>query len=160
VQHIKLICVGKLKESFYAAAAGEYQKRLSAFCRIDVEEIPEARLPENPSRAEIDAALKTEADAILARLPKASAVIALCIEGVELDSRELAARLEKLAAAGTSRLAFVIGGSNGLHGDVKDRAVLKLSMSRMTFPHHLARIMLLEQLYRSYMILSGGKYHK
>jgi 23S rRNA (pseudouridine1915-N3)-methyltransferase len=160
MQQIKLICVGKLKESFYADASKEYLKRLSAFCKIEIDEVPEARLPDNPSPAEIDAALKVEADAIAGRITKGSAVIALCIEGTETDSRGFADRLGQLAVGGASRLCFVIGGSNGLHPEVKAGAKLLLSMSRMTFPHHLARIMLLEQVYRGFMILGGGKYHK
>lgn len=160
MQQIKLICVGKLKERFYTDASKEYLKRLSAFCKAEIEEVPEARLPENPSRAEIDAALKSEAEAIAGKLPKGSAVIALCIEGQQMDSTAFAGLLGRSAAEGTSKLSFIIGGSNGLHPDIKSGAKLCLSMSPMTFPHHLARIMLLEQLYRGYMILAGGKYHK
>jgi 23S rRNA (pseudouridine1915-N3)-methyltransferase len=157
---IKLICVGKLKESFYADASKEYLKRLSAFCKIEIEEVPETRLSDSPSRAEIDAAMKAEAEAISGKIPKGAAVIALCIEGTETDSVGFAGRLGRLATEGESRLAFIIGGSNGLHPDIKARAKEMLSMSRMTFPHHLARIMLLEQIYRGFMIQGGGKYHK
>lgn len=157
---IRLICVGKLKEKFYIEASKEYLNRLSGYCKIDVEEIAEARLSERPSEAEIAAALKTEAAAIEARLLKGAAVIALCIEGTQTDSAGLADRLARYGSEGISRLCFVIGGSYGLHPAVKEKAGFCLSMSSMTFPHHLARVMLLEQLYRSFKINEGGKYHK
>lgn len=157
---IRLLCVGKLKEKFYIDASKEYLNRLSGYCKIEVEEIPEARLSEKPSEAEISAALKSEAEAIAGRLTKGAAVVALCIEGLQTDSEGLAAQMEKYASDGTSKLCFVIGGSYGLHPSMKEQANLKLSMSRMTFPHHLARIMLLEQIYRSFKISEGGKYHK
>jgi len=157
---VRLVCVGRLKENFYKEAAGEYLKRLSAYCKIETEELPESRLPDKPSPAEIDAALAAEAAGIFSRLPAAGAVAALCVEGTMMSSEELAAVLQKYAADGISKISFVIGGSYGLHKTVKDRASLKLSMSPMTFPHHLARIMLLEQLYRAFSISSGGKYHK
>ena len=157
---IRLVCVGKLKEKFYSDAAQEYLKRLSAYCKIETDELPETRQSERPSPAELDAALKSEGADILARLPKSAAVVALCIEGAQEDSPGLAELLRKHSESGDKSLCFVIGGSNGLHQTVKERADLKLSMSRMTFPHHLARIMLLEQLYRGFKILEGGKYHK
>lgn len=157
---IRLICVGKLKEKFYLEACREYLNRLSGYCKMDVEEIPETRLLDRPSEAEVAAALKVEAEAIAGKLTKGAAVIALCIGGTQLDSEKLSARLEKFASEGISRLCFVIGGSFGLHPTVKEKADLKLSMSPMTFPHHLARVMLLEQIYRSFKIIEGGKYHK
>lgn len=157
---IRLICVGKLRERFYVDASKEYLNRLSGYCKIDVEEIAEARLTERPSGAEIDAALKTEADAISGKLIKSAAVIALCVEGIQTDSAGLSDRLARYATDGYSRLCFVIGGSHGLHPSVKEKAGFCLSMSPMTFPHHLARIMLLEQLYRCFKIQEGGKYHK
>ncbi len=157
---IRLICVGKLKEKFYIDASKEYLNRLSGYCKIEMTEISETRLPERPSEAEIAAALKAEADAIGDKLIKGAVVIALCIEGMQTDSDGLAAQIEKYATDGVSKLCFVIGGSYGLYPSIKERADLKLSMSRMTFPHHLARIMLLEQIYRSFKITEGGKYHK
>ena len=157
---IRLVCVGRLKEKFYIDAAGEYLKRLSPYCKADVQEIAEARLGQKPSPAEIRAALSTEAASIESKLLKNSTVIALCIEGRQTDSIGLADMLGDLAASGAGKLSFVIGGSFGLHEDIKNRAEIKLSMSKMTFPHHLARIMLLEQLYRSFKIHEGGKYHK
>lgn len=157
---IRLICVGRLKEKFYIDASKEYLKRLSACCKIEMEEIPEAHLPERPSKGDIEAALKAEAAAIEQKLLKGAAVIAMCIEGEQTDSGGMAALLEKYASDGISKLCFVIGGSFGLHASVKEQAAMKLSMSRMTFPHHLARIMLLEQIYRGFKISQGGKYHK
>jgi 23S rRNA (pseudouridine1915-N3)-methyltransferase len=156
---ITLICVGKLKETFYTQACAEYAKRLGGYCALDVTELPEARSPDNASQKETDAALKTEGQAILSRIPKHSAVAALCIEGVPLDSAQLSDFLQNQALTG-KKLCFVVGGSCGLHGDVKARADFRFSMSRMTFPHNLARVMLLEQLYRGFKIAEGAKYHK
>ncbi|NLM83634.1 MAG: 23S rRNA (pseudouridine(1915)-N(3))-methyltransferase RlmH [Clostridiales bacterium] len=158
--HIRLVCVGKLREKHFADAAKEYLKRLSGSCKIEMEEVPEARLPQNPSAAEIDAALKAEAAAIESRLIPGGAVIALCIEGEQLDSAAFSRLLEAAMASGRPKMSFVIGSSYGLHESVKKRADTRLSMSRMTFPHQLARIMLLEQLYRGFSIIEGGKYHK
>lgn len=158
--NIQILCVGKLKEKHFAAACAEYQKRLSAFCKLTVTELPEVRLPEHPSQAQIDAALAREGEAILAKLPKGGKVVALCVEGELLSSPQLARQMAAWAVEGTSQLSFLIGGSFGLAEGVKARAHLRLSMSPMTFPHHLARIMLLEQIYRAYQISAGTKYHK
>jgi len=158
--NIKIICVGKLKEKFYIEATGEYLKRLSAYCKLEIEELPEAKRPKNPTQGDIDAALIKEAELIESKIPSSAAVVAMCIEGGQMDSEALADTLSKFASTGTSKLCFIIGGSDGMHRRIKDRAVLKLSMSKMTFPHHLARVMLLEQIYRSFKILEGGKYHK
>lgn len=157
---ISVICVGKLKEKFYCDAAAEYEKRLSRFCRLQIEELPEERLPDRPSDAQRAAALEKEGREIAARLPRDAAVIALCVEGEPESSEAFAERLEKLAGSGRSRAVFVIGGSEGLHASVKERAEFRLSMSPMTFPHHLARVMLLEQLYRAFQIRAGTRYHK
>ncbi len=157
---ITVICMGRLKEKFYIDAASEYIKRLGAYCRISVLELSEARRPSSPSDRDIELAMEREADAIEAALPKGAAVIAMCVEGNELSSTELSEKLSAMASGGTSKIAFVIGGSDGLSDRIKSRAVLRLSMSKMTFPHHLARVMLLEQLYRALNIASGGKYHK
>lgn len=157
---LHLICVGKLKERFYLDACQEYQKRLSSYCKLTITELPETRLPEAPSQAELDAALSKEAALIRAQLPKAAQLVALCIEGNALSSEAFAKRLEQLMLGGNSNLALVIGGSFGLHEDIKAQADWRLSMSPMTFPHHLARVMLLEQLYRSFQINHGGRYHK
>ncbi len=152
--------MGKLKERFYTQAAAEYAKRLGAYCRLTITELPEERLGSTPGRGEIDAALEREAGAILGKVPKGAAVTALCVEGGLCSSEELSAKLEAWAGSGRSTLVFVIGGSYGLHPSVKSRADWRLSMSPMTFPHHLARVMLLEQIYRSFKIREGSSYHK
>ena len=157
---IQIICTGKLKEKFYIDAAAEYQKRLSSFCRLTVTELSEERLGSDPSPAQVEGALRREGEEILRRLPKAAAVIALCVEGQSLSSEALSRRMKAWAAQGYSQLAFVIGSSYGLHSAVKERAQLRLSMSAMTFPHHLARVMLLEQIYRGFKISEGSSYHK
>lgn len=138
---ISVICQGKLKEKYYAAACAEYLKRLSAFGAVEVVELPE------------------ESD-VSAKIPKGAYVIAMAIEGEKLSSEQLAARMEKLALGGASRLCFLIGGSEGLAEKVKREADMRLSMSDMTFPHHLARVMVLEQIYRAFTINAGTKYHK
>jgi len=160
MQSVTVLCVGRLKEKFYADACAEYQKRLSRFCRLTLTELPEQRLGDAPSAAEIAAALDREADAIEARLPRSGTVAALCVEGRELSSEQLADAMARWATRGVSQLTFVIGGSFGLSERVKRAADLRLSMSPMTFPHHLARVMLLEQIYRAYQIQGGTKYHK
>ena len=157
---VQLICVGKMREKFYIDAAAEYVKRLSAYCKLQVVELPEERLPEHPSAAQIAAALEREGNALLSRIPSGAMVISLCIEGASLTSVELSERIERLAAGGAGELVFVIGSSYGLSPAVKQRAGLRLSMSAMTFPHQLARVMLLEQLYRAMRIAQGGTYHK
>lgn len=158
--NIKILCVGKLKEKFYADAVSEYIKRLGAYCRLEIEELAESRLSNAPSDAEIAAALAKEAASIKLRIPKDALVIAMCIEGKELDSKQLSDFIELCGVNGKNRLCFVIGGSVGLDDSIKKEAALQLSMSRMTFPHHLARVMLLEQLYRGFKIAEGAKYHK
>lgn len=158
--NVTLICVGKLKEKFYIAAVEEYRKRLRTHCKLELVELPEERLPDSPSQAQIDAAIARESEKILAKVPKNAAIIALCIEGKEMSSEELARTLDRFAVVGSSALCFVIGGSFGLHPSIKDAARLRLSMSPMTFPHHLARVMVLEQIYRAFQISAGTKYHK
>lgn len=160
MQRVMVICVGKLKERFYIDAAAEYVKRLSRYCKLEIIELPEQRLPENPSPSEIARALSREAEAVRAKLPPASAVVAMCIEGKLRSSEDVARLLEDAASGGEKCLAFVIGGSFGLDEGLKRDAWVCLSMSPMTFPHHLARVMLLEQLYRGFQINEGGKYHK
>ena len=160
MQRVTVLCVGKLKEKFYLEAAAEYVKRLQRFCKLELVELPESRLPESPSPAEVQRALAAEAVAIRERLPKGGTVIALCIEGKPCSSVELSRRMEELAVAGKTQLTFLIGGSVGLDEGLKRQADWRLSMSPMTFPHHLARIMLLEQIYRAYQISAGTKYHK
>lgn len=160
MQRVMVVCVGKLKERFYIDAAAEYAKRLSRYCRLELVELPEQRLPEGPSPAEIGRALSREAEAVRAKLPPGAALAALCVEGKLHSSEELAGLLETWANRGEKCLAFVVGSSFGLDEGLKREARVRLSMSPMTFPHHLARVMLLEQLYRGFQINEGGKYHK
>ena len=160
MQKVTILCVGKLKEKFYADAVSEYSKRLSRFCKLDIVELNEERLPEDPSPAQIEAALSREADTIRAKLPPAAMAVALCVEGKQRSSEELAGLMARWANQGDSHLVFLIGGSFGLHPSIKAQAAEKLSMSPMTFPHHLARVMLLEQIYRAYQINAGSRYHK
>ena len=160
MQKVSVICVGKMKEKFYIDAAAEYVKRMSRFCKLEILELQEERLPEDPSPAQVEAALAKEAAAIRAKIPSGAYIIAMCVEGKTRSSEELARLMAESAGSGASHLVFLVGGSFGLHPSVKDMAAVKLSMSPMTFPHHLARVMLLEQLYRGYQINAGSKYHK
>ena len=157
---VQLLCVGKMKEKFYIEGAAEYVKRLGAYCKLTVTELPEERLPENPSPAQIEGALEKEGNAILAKIPKGSKVVALCVERKTMSSEKLAEAVDGWAVQGASQLTFLIGGSYGMHESVKRRADLRLSMSPMTFPHHLARVMVLEQIYRAFKINEGSSYHK
>ena len=157
---ITLITMGKLKEKFYISAAQEYTKRLSGYCHFTLVELPESRLPESPSPAEVQRALAAEAVAIRERLPKGGAVIALCIEGKQISSEELAQFLADRANSGAGDVAFVIGSSHGLSDEVKRAAALRFSMGRITMPHQLARLVLTEQIYRACTINAGMKYHK
>ena len=158
--NITLLCVGKLKERYWREACEEYEKRLGAFCKFRIIEVAEERLPDNPSAAQITATIEAEGQRLLANISRDSAVVALCIEGKEMESSALASYIQRLAVDGTSHITMIIGGSWGLSDAVKHRARLRLSMSPMTFPHQLARVMLLEQLYRAFQITNGGKYHK
>lgn len=157
---VRLICVGKLKEKYLISAVDEYKKRLGAFCRFEIVELNEERLPDSPTPGELNSALEREAENIIQNVPKDACLLALCVEGKQLDSPELARFISEKALSGKSRLCFVIGGSFGLSERVKKLAELRLSMSRMTFPHHLARVMLAEQIYRAFTIIEGRKYHK
>ncbi len=157
---VTVICIGKLKEAFMRDASAEYQKRLSRFCSFNIKELAEAPLPENPSDALVAAALKKEGDMILAEIPSGAYSIALCIEGKQLSSPELAERIENVALSGKSAVCFIIGSSFGLSDEVKQKCDLKLSFSKMTFPHQLFRVLLLEQIYRAFSITNKMKYHK
>ena len=158
--NVTLICMGKCKEKFYIAAAEEYAKRLGGYCQFQLIELPEYRLPENPSQAEIAMGLAKEAEAIKKAIPKGAWFCTLTPEGKLQSSEELAATLKDVKNAGKSAACFLIGSSFGMDPSLKAMADLKLSMSKMTFPHHLARVMVLEQLYRAEAIQSGSKYHK
>ena len=157
---IRLICVGKLGEKFWKQACDEYEKRLSAYCKLDIVELPEQRLPDSPSPGQIEAALKKESEMIESKIPAGASVIAMCIEGKTMASETLADWMNQKMVAGTSKFAILIGGSCGMDAALKQKASLRLSMSPMTFPHHLARVMVLEQIYRALNINAGVKYHK
>ena len=157
---IQLIVMGKLKEKFYTSAAAEYEKRLKGYCQFQITELPEVRLPEDPSPAEIIAGLEKEADMILAKIPKGAWFCTFTPEGKLLSSEALAAKMKDVKLSGKSSACFLIGSSFGMAQRIKDKADFQLSMSPMTFPHHLARVMVLEQLYRSEAIQAGSKYHK
>lgn len=157
---VHLICVGKLKEKFYLGACDEYLKRLSAYCKLTLVELPEEKLPQNPSQAQIDAALEKEGAAIRGKIPQNSSVIAMCVEGKTRSSEELAGLFRTFEQNSAKHLVFVIGGSFGLDESLKKEAWVRLSMSPMTFPHHLARVMVLEQIYRAFKINEGSSYHK
>jgi len=156
---VQILCVGKLKEAYWREACAEYGKRLQAFCQFSITELPESRLPDHPSEAQIVAALKTEGTRILSAVGN-SAAFALCIEGRQLSSEQLAEKINVLSVNGTSSVSFLIGSSFGLSDEVKQAAGFKLSMSPMTFPHQLARVMLCEQTYRAFQIINNGRYHK
>jgi len=157
---VSLICVGKMKEKHYISAFEEYRKRLGAFCRFELIELPEQRLSDDPSEKEISAALEKEAAEIEKRIPSGAAVVAMCVEGVQKSSPELATQLQSWANSGISRICFLVGGSFGMSEKIKAQADLRLSVSKMTFPHHLFRVMLAEQIYRAFAINEGSRYHK
>lgn len=157
---VRLVCAGKMKERFYAEAFAEYAKRLSACCRFECVELPETKTPENASIKERDAALKKEAAEMEKNIPRDAYTVAMCVEGRRMTSPELAALLAERAMSGRPCVCFLIGSSCGLDEELKKRCDMRLSMSEMTFPHHLARVMLAEQIYRGFKINEGSKYHK
>lgn len=157
---VTFICVGKMREHFYADAFSEYEKRLRSYCRFTISEPQECKLPDEPSPREIESALDKEAGEIIKLIPADAFVVAMCVEGKQIPSEEMAKLISKRENSGKPKLCFIIGGSFGLAERVKQRADLRLSMSKMTFPHHLARVMLIEQLYRGFKINEGSKYHK
>lgn len=158
--NVKLVCVGKMREKFYIDAFNEYAKRLQAYCRLELVEIPEQRLGDRPSEREIAAALEREGQEILKAVPPDAFLVALCVEGKQIPSEGMAELISVRENSGKPKLCFLIGGSFGLASTVKARADKKLSMSQMTFPHHLARVMLAEQIYRGFKINEGSQYHK
>lgn len=158
--NITLIAMGKLKEKFYLSAAAEYEKRLKGYCQFNLIELPEVRLPDNPSPAEISAALEKEADTIAEKIPKGAWFCTLTPEGKTLSSEDLAKKMQNVKLSGKNSICFLIGSSFGMAPRLKEIADFRLSMSPMTFPHHLARIMVLEQVYRAETIQAGSKYHK
>lgn len=160
MQNVTLICIGKLKEQYLRDAVAEYVKRLSVLCKLSIVELPAEKLSDNPSQKEIENALQNEGKKILEKIPKGAFVYTMCIEGRQKTSEELSREMEDLAVRGFGSVAFIIGGSFGLSENVKAASNYRLSMSKMTFPHQVARVMLLEQIYRATQISAGTKYHK
>ena len=156
---INIICVGKIKESYFSEAASEFEKRLSRFCTLNIIQLPDKSIPDNPSPAQCNEVLQKEGEMILKKIGKGDIVVAMCIEGKQLSSEQLAQKLSEFQMQ-SSTIDFVIGGSLGLWEEVKNRAQLRLSMSAMTFPHRIARIMLEEQIYRAFKINANETYHK
>ena len=157
---LRIITLGKLKEKYLKDAEAEYLKRLSAYAKCELIELEPVKTGDNPSSAEIEKALKAEAELIFKKIPENSSVVAMCIEGKQCSSEELSTLMFSKINGGASCLTFIIGSSYGLHPDCKARADIKLSFSKMTFPHQLFRVMLLEQIYRGFKIEEGSKYHK
>lgn len=161
MQNIDLICVGKLNARYFAAGVAEYKKRLGGFCNFRIVELPEASIAEKSAgEKQIEKALQKEGDAILAAVRKGAYLAALCVEGRQISSEELAALLAERAGSGAGDIAFVIGSSHGLDERVKKAAQARISLGRITLPHQLARLVLTEQLYRACTINAGMKYHK
>lgn len=157
---VTVIALGKLKEKYLRDACDEYIKRLTTLSKLKIYELEPVKLPENVSSAEIDKALKKEAVMILSKIPSSAKVVAMCIEGKQMSSEKLSKFFENTSVSGCGEIVFIIGSSFGLDEEVKKRADVRLSMSEMTFPHQLARVMLLEQIYRAFMISNSSKYHK
>ena len=158
--NITVICIGKLKENYWKDAVAEYIKRLKSYCRTEIVELKESRLAANPSRADELSVIQAEGEEILGKISSDAYVITLEIKGKKLSSEKLSEKLGELALDGHSNITFVIGGSLGLSEDVSKRADFKLSFSDMTFPHQMMRVILLEQIYRSFKILHNEPYHK
>ncbi len=158
--NITIIALGKLKEKYMRDFSEEYQKRLSAYCRLNIIELSPKKLPDSPSQSEINNALEAEARQIKAKIPSGAYVFSMCIEGKQMSSTEFSQKISNLAVDGKSNIVFILGSSFGLSEEIKELSDSKFSLSEMTFPHQMARVMLLEQLYRAFQISSGGKYHK
>ena len=157
---INIIYVGNIKDKYFSDAVKEYEKRLSAYCKVVNTEIKETKIPENASAAQINKAIEEEGKKILSVLPQKSYKIALAVEGAMLSSEELAKKIDLSLTGGYSSISFIIGGAFGMSEKVKKSCDMMLSVSRMTFTHRMMRVIILEQIYRAYNILSGGKYHK
>lgn len=158
--NITILCIGKLKERYWVDAIQEYSKRLSKYCTLSINELKEEKAPDNPSNAEEMAVKEAEGKSILKQIKKDTFVIALEVKGKELTSEALADKIETLGIDGKSDVAFVIGGSIGLSDEVLERADFRLSFSKMTFPHQMMRVILLEQIYRAFKIIRNETYHK
>lgn len=160
MMNVQLIVLGKLKEKYMKDFSAEYEKRLSAYCKLSVIELEPIKLSDNPSRSEIENSLNKETQLIKAKIPKNSYIFSMCIEGKQMSSEDFSQKLQDIALTGKSNIVFIIGSSFGLSDEIKVMSDYKFSMSKMTFPHKLARIMLVEQLYRGFSIINNGKYHK
>lgn len=160
MMNVHLIVLGKLKEKYMKDFSAEYEKRLSAYCKLTVTELEPVKLSDNPSQSEIDNALMKETQLINAKIPKNSYVFSMCIEGKQMASEELSQKMDDIALSGKNSVVFIIGSSFGLSDEIKRISDFRFSMSKMTFPHKLARIMLTEQIYRAFSISNNGKYHK
>lgn len=157
---ITILCVGKVKEKFYREGIEEFIKRLSRYCKLEIIEVADEKTDENASETEIRLVKEKEGEKLLKNIKEDAYVISLCIDGKQLDSESLSEKIEKLGVQGTSHIYFIIGGSLGLADEVVKRSDYKLSFSPMTFPHQLMRLILLEQIYRSYRIMNNEPYHK
>ncbi len=157
---ITVITLGKLKEKYLRDACDEYKKRLGTLCKLKIFELDPVKLSDNPSQTEIDKALEKESKDIFSKIPQGAKVVSMCIEGKQMPSEKLSKFFEDTAVSGCGEIVFIIGSSFGLDDSVKKRSDVRLSMSEMTFPHQLARVMLLEQIYRAFMISNSSKYHK
>ncbi len=160
MMNITVICLGKLKESYLKDAIQEYSKRISAYGKLTITELSPVKLPDNPTPTQIEVALEKEAEEIIKKTPSNAFVIPLCVEGTLKSSEELASKFNEISLSGKSNIVFIIGSSFGLSEKIKKQSDLKLSFSKMTFPHQLMRVMLLEQIYRAFQINTNGKYHK
>ncbi len=157
--NINVICVGKIKEKYFTDAITEYSKRLSRFVKLNIIEVADEKIPDNASVKEMEIVKKKEGERILSKLPANSFAVTLCVEGKELSSTELATKLSDISMT-SSNITFIIGGSLGLSDDVKSASHLRLSFGRITLPHQLIRVVLLEQLYRAFKINNNETYHK
>lgn len=158
--NITILAVGKIKEKFLSDAIDEYSKRLGRYCRLEIIRVKDDPTPDNPTDKERDIVLKREGERLIEKIPKGAYIIPLCIEGKQKSSEEFAKIMSEIPSGGKSEVVFIIGGSMGLWNRIKDIADIKLSFSKMTFPHQLMCVILLEQLYRAFNISCGGKYHK
>lgn len=157
---IRIICVGKIKEKYLKDGIAEYAKRLGRFCNLEICELPDIKIPENASEAECSALVKKEGEYIQSKISKDGYVVSLCVEGKQMSSTKLASKMSEVVLGGKSTIDFIIGGSLGLSDEVKKRSDLRLSFSEMTFPHQLMRLVLLEQIYRTFKINANEEYHK
>lgn len=158
--NINVICIGKIKEKYWTDAINEYSKRLAPFCKFRIIELPEEKIKSNPNASNILATVNAEGKKICEKITPSSYTIAMCIEGTIISSEDMSQKINAVALNGFSTINFIIGGSWGLSDEVKSKASFKLSMSKMTFPHQMARVILTEQIYRSFEIINNGKYHK